>query len=222
MPAKFVKLPTYPWQKERYWKEPKISIAYRLGQALHPFLRYQSDCAHTIWNGKVDQNEFDYLVGHRVDNEVIFPGAAYVDMALSLGTTMLGDNKPALNFVRFHKALNLSEPAVLQASIDRTGQFSIFSRDQNEVSDWCLRASGAIEEAVPTITDSLSIDMIKDRLINIVPKHDLYKEFTLMGLDYCGPFQAIEMLYVGVSESLAQIKNFTTPDARLSVPPSLA
>ncbi|MCI0454467.1 MAG: type I polyketide synthase [Candidatus Dadabacteria bacterium] len=45
----FVKLPTYPWQKERHWHESEKSRRERLGQKVHPLLGSQVESAHTAW-----------------------------------------------------------------------------------------------------------------------------------------------------------------------------
>ncbi len=220
-PAKFIKLPPYPWQKERHWKESENSKAYRLGHPLHAFLRYPLDSACATWQGTINPLEFPYLTGHRVDKQVVLPGAAYVDMALALGKDFTGTSAFAVKFIRFHQVLSLIEAVDVQANIDSTGQFSIYTRDQNQSSDWCLRATGSIEEAGSVTPGSLPIEEIKNRLLHRVSKPEVYQAFTLADLDYSDSFQAIETLYTDSTESLAFITDLTEHDSYGQFHPAL-
>ncbi len=219
--ANFIKTPGYCWQKERYWKEPNASAAFRLAQPLHPFLSYQLDSARADWQGSISQEEFPYLSGHQVDGAVVLPGAAYVDMALALGKAHFEGKQPTLSFIQFHQALNLCEAVDVQGSIDISGQFSIYTREQKENAHWCLRASGSVETAGPQVPESLSIDILKNRLTFSLAQDDVYREFSQMGLDYSGQFQAITMLYAARSQSLARISGTTCPDVSSQIHPSL-
>src|SRR5215831_6109216 len=75
--AQFVRLPAYPWQRERHWSESDESIADRIGTASHPLLGHRVNAARSTWELEVNASLMEYLTDHAVGGAVVFPGAAY-------------------------------------------------------------------------------------------------------------------------------------------------
>src|SRR5262249_44141093 len=81
--AAVVKLPSYPFQRETYWREADRLRRRRLGEIIHPLLGERSDATQPCWNVQLDTADLGYLADHRVKNAIVFPGAGYVEMALA-------------------------------------------------------------------------------------------------------------------------------------------
>jgi acyl transferase domain-containing protein len=89
--ASFVKLPTYAWQRERYWydqlpstglkrnvswtKDEHALLGRRLKSAFSP--------GQTYWENEIDRASPHYLSDHRIGELAVLPGAAFLEMALS-------------------------------------------------------------------------------------------------------------------------------------------
>ncbi|KKY25511.1 putative pks-nrps protein [Phaeomoniella chlamydospora] len=80
-------LPTYAWDhKKPHWRESRISRNYRLrNHGAHELLgrRVFDDSSYEMrWRNILRLSELPWLRGHDFQGQVLFPGAAYVAMAL--------------------------------------------------------------------------------------------------------------------------------------------
>lgn len=83
--ANFIRLPTYPWQRDRYWNESNLSRNYLLGSGEeHPFFFEKLMTPESTWQVELNENYFPFLPDHRISGRVVFPGAGYVEAGLAL------------------------------------------------------------------------------------------------------------------------------------------
>ena len=217
--GQFVRLPSYPWQRERYWNESKESQQARLGQTyqrtllgvpVHPLLGSRLESPQPQWNATIDLHRLTYLDDHRVQGAVVYPGAAYVEMALAAAKEIFGEGSYVLEELKFDKAMFLAdEPSTLQLSIDRSGQtsFSIHSQATGEGASWMQHASGnLLNNKNGPAPKPVMLDEIRARCTSEISKSDLYQQFRGMGLEYGPTFQGIEQLWCGGSEAIARLK----------------
>ena len=123
--GQFVRLPSYPWQRERYWLESEESLQDRLGggsqqttitqqASNHPLLGGQLNLAPSVqvWEGELERSNLAYLDDHRVQRTIVYPGAGYVEMAFAVaaqsnGSAAANKSVKQLNEITFRKALPL-------------------------------------------------------------------------------------------------------------------
>jgi acyl transferase domain-containing protein/acyl carrier protein/2-polyprenyl-3-methyl-5-hydroxy-6-metoxy-1,4-benzoquinol methylase len=217
--GQFVRLPSYPWQRERYWNESSESQQDRLGQtyhmsvlglAVHPLLGSRLESPKPLWNASIDKHRFTYLDDHCIQGTVVYPGAAYVEMALAAAKEIFGSESYVLEDIEFQKALFLAdEPTTVQLSVDSSGQtsFDIHSQASCEGASWVQHATGNLlgNKNVPA-PKPVMLDEIRSRCSEEISKSDLYKQFQEMGLEYGPNFQGIEQLWGGKSEAVALLK----------------
>ncbi len=159
-PRQRVVLPTYPFQRERYWfslppPEPagpgRQVQAARSQPAIHPLLgrRLLSPSIQDIvYESQLSEDQPPYLADHQLYGTTVFPGAAYLEMALAAATA-LGRAPVALREVKLLRALALtnSEGAactvqlILKAEEDGEMSFAILSLDDD--GDWLSSETGA-------------------------------------------------------------------------------
>jgi len=206
--SRFVRLPSYPWQREHYWQEYEESQQARLGQQIHPLLGNPLKLAQPVWNAEIDLQNLSYLRDHCVQGAVVYPGAAYVEMALAALKETFGEGTYVVEDIAFQKMLILpeGESTMLQFILEPDDNtFRIYSR-QTETS-WVQHATGkvSLEQNSNKRPKQIMLDHIRSHCLNPISKTDYYEQLHNIGYQYGSYFQGIEQLWLGDGETLAKI-----------------
>ncbi|HIK04816.1 MAG TPA: SDR family NAD(P)-dependent oxidoreductase [Trichormus sp. M33_DOE_039] len=213
-----VSLPTYPFQRQRYWIEtvsPLHQLKLIQGQQ-HPLLGQRLNLAglkEICFQSQISKNQPAYLADHRVFDEVIVPATAYLEMALAAGYQLYKSPNLVLEDVSILQPLTLLETAVtLQISLiqgDTGYSFQIFSSENitNDESVWTLHATGKLLRS-ENFTEPLPIDLTRLQSQcheNIAPLV-YYQQCRDRGIDYGSSFQAIQELWYAPGLAMGQIQ----------------
>ena len=174
-----VRLPQYPFQRERCWPEPsdltRTQHALR-GQA-SPLLghKFESslDPKATLWETDLRIATLRYLNDHRVLRSAVFPASGHIDMALSAAREMFPDQVFEVRNAVFASAAYIPEEGAktfqLALTPDGNGAYSFAIRsrgDQGEAA-WPVRSHGILQpfqaEAIPAETISLDALQVRRR-----------------------------------------------------------
>ncbi|SCL23249.1 Acyl transferase domain-containing protein [Micromonospora pallida] len=152
IPTRTVDLPTYPFQRQRYWS----SAAPRRPRTIeegHPLLgRNLSSPAltGTVYETVLNPLSHPLLTEHRIYDQIVVPGAHHLVM---LAAAVEGRNDaPALTDVVFPQPMLLGAEedrfvqVVLGASADQGGPVQLVSRSADEQT-WTTHATGILSEA---------------------------------------------------------------------------
>ncbi len=232
--GQFVRLPAYPWQREQYWQETEESRQDRLGSLdfrslkgsvnlgqSHPLLGSRLKAVQPTWSVEFNLATLPYLNDHQLQETVIYPAAAYLEMALAVTKQTFGEASTVLENVKFQTAFYplADKPTTLQFVLDdpstistqEAREFKIYGQAKE---DWTLFVTG---ELVPKTVTAEAVDLAEIRLrcTTTRTKQDCYTHLNKVGYSYGPYFQAIEQVWVGTGEALAQLQ--IQPDVKIDL-----
>ncbi|MEV4728231.1 type I polyketide synthase, partial [Micromonospora humida] len=116
-----VPLPTYPFQRRRYWIDATSGTtdvaSVGLGAAGHPLWGASvamAESGEVLFTGRISLDTHPWLADHAVNGTVLLPGAAFVEMVLHAGDHVgLGH----LEELTLHAPLLLAERAAVQVQL---------------------------------------------------------------------------------------------------------
>jgi acyl transferase domain-containing protein/acyl carrier protein/phospholipid N-methyltransferase len=222
-----VALPTYPFQRQRYWIETEANkhptqFLSRKGAAtknLHPLLGQRLNLAgveEIRFESQISQEIPSYLTHHRVFEQAVLPATAYLEMALAAGARIFKSDNLVLENVVIQQALILPDDEtktlqlILTPKSSTAYSFEIYSQNsekEDEESTWTLHASGKLikgdRDREPTQDDLASWQALCQEEISVV---NYYEQCRNRGIDYGSSFQAIKQLWRSSELALGQIQ----------------
>lgn len=192
-PGRHVRLPNYPWQRERHWhprtSESLLAIERR---RVHPLLGWPIPEAPHIWENILDPAILPWLADHKVGGAIVFPGAAYAEMALAAARAWLGEGPLAF------EEMDIVAPLVFDGDHartlrfelnDRDGSFQIKSRQRLSQDAWTLHAAGRIFQPGAGSRSTRIPPYVggADR----IDRETHYRLAATLGLDYGPAFQGL-------------------------------
>ncbi|WP_246198376.1 type I polyketide synthase [Actinomadura syzygii] len=213
-PATAHDLPTYPFQRERYWLHGSgtadVSTA-GLEPTEHPLLGATVDVAEggqVVLTGRVSLSEHPWLADHAVLGTVLLPGTAFVELALHAGRVAGHGSLDDLTLesplvVPAKEAVDLQ---VVVSAPDDSGRrpVSVHSR-RDRTAPWTRHAVGALAEPGGADPQSLPGDPPADA--EAVDVDALYEKLAEDGYEYGPAFQGLHAAWRrGGGEVFAEIR----------------
>ena len=205
----FISLPTYPWQKERYWQESEASRQDRLGRSEHPFLNRELNLPHPAWEVELNEHLIPYLNQHILQNTVVFPGAGYVEAGLALHQKIFDEEGCTLAEVEFHNLLALDEQKVqlLHLSVQpERNAGAVYSRSEGDEAAWTRHATCRLLPSPVNNPDLVDIQAIQTRCSEPLSTANVYQMFRRYGFDYGPYFETIKQGWCAPGEVLTKIE----------------
>lgn len=209
----FLRLPSYPWQRKRFWNESEASQQRRIGRPAHPLLGRQQQGAVPTWQSEIDLSLHSYLADHVAQKNIILPGSAHIETALAAARELHGENAVILEDLHIKSPIfpRLKNPVSIQLSIPQNDGFSIHSSTSHEKKSWVLHTTGRIGLSKnQKIDEQRSIETIRASCDREITKNTAYQILKSRDLEYGQTFQNIEHIWRNDSILLAQIK--ATPE----------
>jgi len=208
----FTSIPTYPWQRERYWY-PLTTDGYDLvnRRRVHPLLGYRLKDADASWENQLDTDVIPYLSDHVVDGVVVVPAAAYVEMALAASSQWYKTDSHVI------EDCEIRAPIILEDNQAKTvrfklntddGSFTVSSRERLSKDAWNLNVVGRItgkvlKQSTDVATDDLEVLKAGATLVRSGAEH--YQLTEAVGLSYLPAFQAVEQVWTADQSALAKL-----------------
>ena len=230
-----VALPTYPFERSRFWMEPTDTDAAAMqsrqggwvaGSNAHPLLgeRVPSALAMTQFLQQVSVANVPYLKDHQVQGSIVFPGSGYLEMATAAARELFGPGVHSVENVNFQQALFMNEsqtyPMQIVVSPEVGGRcsFQIYhlptstgeSSSQASQAAWVMHAEGTIRRGQPT--DAMPAGPAEPllprgrTLDEELDRAECVSRLRRRGLEYGPTFQCSEQLWRSDGESVAILK----------------
>ncbi|WAP56085.1 type I polyketide synthase [Streptomyces sp. S465] len=236
--ARRVELPTYAFQRQRYWLDVGISVEdvvlAGLGSADHPLLGAAVELPDTggfVFTGRLSLPTHPWLADHAVMDTVLLPGTAFVELALRAGHEAGCDTIEELTL---QAPLVLPEQGAVQlrlelAAADETGRrpLTLHSRREDAPADepWIRHATGFLapggQHTEPARTD---LDVWPPADATALATEEFYPGAAAAGLGYGPVFQGLHAAWRRGDELFAEIRlpqGFEPEAAAYGVHPAL-
>ncbi|AOX04379.1 hypothetical protein BJP34_17855 [Moorena producens PAL-8-15-08-1] len=212
-----VALPTYPFQRERYWVETNNNFwpqqQFSQGKNLHPLLGQKLNCAgeQQIFASQIGENSPNYLKDHRVFNQALFPTTGYLEIAIAAGNHQLKTPQIVIEDLTITRGWILptgeltNAQTILIPTDNQSYKFQIFS--QLEQQEWILHTTGKIrKESTPPIQTKIDLEKYKSECNQTIEVKQHYQKCQQIGIDFGKSFQGIQQLWSGSNQALGYIK----------------
>lgn len=224
-PHRKLALPTYPFERKRYWvRAPRAKASQKTSQSVpgHPLLgqRLRSVLSMVQFESLMNVHTLPYVHDHCIQGSVVLPGMAYVEMAMAAATEALGASaSPMLTEVAFHQPLFVPEEqaravqTVLFPTTTGETTFQVLSLPEapdKQKALWTLHASGRLRlqqaQRPSTRAQRPTVTQLKARCPQEGAAPDLYQRLAQYGLQYGPMFQGITKIWQGEEEALGQVQ----------------
>jgi acyl transferase domain-containing protein len=211
-----VVLPTYPFQRQRYWVA--LPKAQRTGpqNVLHPLLHEPLASPlleDTVYASRLAVDAPAYLTDHRVFDLPLFPGTGYLEVALAAARLALHSDQVVLADVQIQEAMILPEAGerLVQTAVSplQNGQSTVRIFSQDETGKWQQHGTAVAQLRSLPAPETEPLAAVQARCGERVAGTDYYRLLSDIGLGYGPAFRGIRAIQRRDGEALAEV---TLPD----------
>lgn len=209
---KRLELPTYPFQRQRYWITPKPRRSHgSQDEIVHPLLgrKISSPLKALQFESLLDRESFSFIRDHQVRGTSVLPMTAYLEMAQAASKFIQGDGVYELRDVVIHQPFVLEEQntRIAHLILNDDSSFEIHSRAETDNNgDWLLHATGRIELPAGKISEQENIDAIKSRCRQEFTAEEHYQELNARGFPFGPSMQGVTHIWRRDGEALVEIQ----------------
>jgi acyl transferase domain-containing protein/acyl-CoA synthetase (AMP-forming)/AMP-acid ligase II/acyl carrier protein/NAD(P)-dependent dehydrogenase (short-subunit alcohol dehydrogenase family) len=216
-----VELPTYPFQRQRYWinetpDQPRTfnSAGRHHHHSGHPLLGERIILAENdraVFNARLDADNPSFLNDHSVYGEVVFPATGYIEMLLAAGKNILNTDQVTIEKLAIPQALLLTQknPVLVQTSLSKESNgYAAKIYSLKEENDWVLHASCTVyrgEQKESASAEAPPLETLKLKFREKRSVEQFYQRYSEIGINYGPGFQAIRELWAGEESALSKI-----------------
>ncbi|WP_031112849.1 polyketide synthase dehydratase domain-containing protein, partial [Streptomyces sp. NRRL S-146] len=203
--ARLVDLPTYPFQRERYWltpERPLDALGLGLDPAGHPLLHASMELAGSdglVLTGRLAVADQPWLADHTITGTVLVPATAFLELALTAAGRLGVDQ---IDELTLEAPLELPEQGAVRVQVavgapDASGSRPVeihacpdSGPDAEQL--WTRHASGTLGGTLPAGPD---LSQWPPADADEMPLDDAYERLAGLGYTYGPAFQGLTRLW---------------------------
>ncbi|MEU8784989.1 type I polyketide synthase, partial [Streptomyces sp. NPDC048637] len=218
--ARRVGLPTYAFQRHRYWPKPPVLptgdiSSAGLGSADHPLLGAAVEVAGSdafLFTGRLSLHTHPWLGDHAVTGTVLFPGTGFLELAVRAADEVGCDRVDEFTIAA---PLVLPEHGAVQLQLaveppDESGRrtLNLYSRPEDDLAEqpWVLNASGVVSTGAAADQDEpYDFTVWPPRDAEATSVDDFYGRFAEAGFAYGPVFRGLKAVWQRGDEIFAEV-----------------
>lgn len=221
--GRVVSLPTYPWQRQRYWSEVHRTTTDHAGlpledvrKPIHPLLHQPVRSPliqDKVFQATVSTLGTPFLADHRIAGTILFPATAYVESMLAAVRAAHGVQKPVLHEVALLEAMAVPEESARTIQVvvgtpqEGLCRVQVYSASAGEGDlEWALHAVAQMPIArTPEEDESVQAEdlgALRERVSHELEVAAFYDELQANGFEYGPGYRTVQRLWQGEAEAL--------------------
>ncbi|UAL71812.1 SDR family NAD(P)-dependent oxidoreductase [Streptomyces angustmyceticus] len=218
--ARRVGLPTYAFQRHRYWPKPPVLptgdiSSAGLGSADHPLLGAAVEVAGSdafLFTGRLSLRTHPWLGDHAVTGTVLFPGTGFLELAVraadEVGCDRVDEFTIAAPLVLPERGAVRLQLAVEPPDDSGRRTLNLYSRPEDGLADqpWVLNASGVVSTGAAAAQDEpYDFTDWPPRDADATSVDDFYGRFAEAGFAYGPVFRGLQAVWQRGDEIFAEV-----------------
>lgn len=219
--VKRVLLPTYPFQRRRFWGPDKPRAFHAQFHSAHPLLggkvALAGDTKETRFASFIEPDGPAWLPDHEVMGHTVMPGAAFVEMALAAAGGL------PLKDLAFERPLQPASRTAMQTIVKQADQggtsIQVYSSPVGE-DTWTRHFTCKCDDHAAKRMEAIDRSKLEAACPETATPEEFYRKMRELGLHYGPEFQTISSISYSEVSVLTRLK--TAGDMRgYSIPPTL-
>lgn len=211
-----ISLPTYPFVRDRYWPDLKKPERFVHGNTaasfLHPLVHQNiSTFSEQKFSSTFSGHEF-FLKDHVIKGQKLLPGVTYMEMvtqAMLIATEQRKGSVAIENMVWAQPLMVNGSPKKISIAIspDEHGEIRFEVSSEPDAIDHkrTVHSDGVVKLIDQPGNLTLDIGHLKTQTDKVLTGSECYAFLSTLGIDYGPSQQAIENIYIGDDQLLAQL-----------------
>ncbi|HYO64701.1 MAG TPA: type I polyketide synthase, partial [Archangium sp.] len=213
---KRLSLPTYPFQRKRYWvSEARATSTAQRSRNGHPLLgeRLRSTLKEAQYEAHYSLEELTYLEDHRIFGLPVLPTTAALELVTTGARAHFGVDDVEMESFLYREAMVLPEEGsrvvhlVISPESEERATFKVFSTDERPGAPWVHHIDGELKPRRGAGgEETVSLAALRERCAKQIPIDRYYPAIRAMGLEYGPAFRGIQELWQGEGEALSHVR----------------
>ena len=219
-PGPGVALPAYPWRRMAFLFPETTELTGQLGaRARHPLIGARASDGSLEWRAVVDPQLEPVFADHRVEGQILLPGAALLEMGLAVAREWAGPEAALSRFEILQPLIFSAEGAreILSRVEPSTAKVEILSRPRLTTAPYATHARGRILQRPGPPP---SVHAAAAPTSGTVSGDTLYARARACGLDFGPAFKGLARAWRTSEQSIEVELTKANGDARYGLDPA--